>query len=496
METLDQLASLKYFLPETILTASALLLFLLGPFLRERAEKESRGRATLVAICGLLASLISLILLIPAGGQSLFLGMVVYDNFAIFFKLFAIGVTLFIVLFTYRSNEPPEKISEFMALLFVVALGMSLMASAVNLLMMYMALELTSVPCYVMAGYHKTIPRSAEAALKYVIYGAVSSGIMLFGFSLLFGLTGETGLFEINRALIERPVYPLALLLAIIFALAGLGYKIASVPFHFWCPDVYEGAPTPCTALFSVGPKAAGFAMMIRFFYTTMVTGEGENLAPVLAIRWPELLAVISAITMSLGNLAALAQRNVKRLLAYSGIAHAGYILMGVVLLNHEGLTASLFYLIVYLFMNLGAFLVVIYLSNNLGSENIEDYKGLIWHSPFVAVAMGVFLVALIGVPPTAGFIGKFYLFAAVVNARLYWLALIGLLNTTVSVYYYARILKAMFLERGTEDVRLTLPIFDQGLLWALIIPILVLGVWWVPAVRLAEMSFQVFRGY
>ncbi len=492
MESLNQIQSLKYFLPEMILAAFALGLFLMGPFLKG----EGRGRATVVAVTGLLASLGALLYILPARGQALFNGMIVFDNFAIFFKLFAIGVTLFGVIFTHRSKEPPGHISEFLALFLVAALGISLMASAVDLLMMYMALELTSVPCYVMAGFHKGVRSSAEASLKYVIYGAVSSGIMLFGLSILFGLTGQSNLFEINRVLLEGPTYSLALLLSALFILAGLGYKITSVPFHFWCPDVYEGAPTPCTAFFSVGPKAAGFAMLIRFFYATLVAREGEELIPVGDLDWPLMLAAISAITMTLGNLAALAQRNMKRLLAYSGIAHAGYILMGVVLLNHEGLRASLFYLIVYLFMNLGAFLVVIYLSNQLGSEQIDDYRGLVWRAPMVAVMMGIFLVALIGVPPTAGFIAKFYLFAAVVDAKLYWLAMIGLINTTVAVYYYARILKAIFLSPDTGGARLRLPAFDWGLLWVLVIPLFVLGVWWVPAIQFAEISFRLFRGF
>lgn len=492
MEALDSLASVRFFLPELILAGFALILLLAGLFLGD----DQRPRLAGLAILGLAVALLAVLLDFPAGGQSLFRGMIVFDSFAVFFKLFAIGVTAFVILFTCRSLELNRYMSEFFALLLISAIGMSLMASAVDLLMMYIALELVSVPSYVMACYQKNSSRSAEAALKYVIYGGVSSGIMLFGMSLLFGLTGQTNLFAINQYLAENPVYLLPLLLAVLFILAGLGYKIAAVPFHFWCPDVYEGAPTPVTAFLSVGPKAAGFALMIRFFYVTLVSSDGQLVSVVAELNWPLLLAVIAAVTMSLGNLAALPQRNVKRLLAYSGIAHAGYILMGLAVVNHDGLTATLFYLVVYLFMNLGAFLVVIYLSQTLGSEDIEDYQGLTWRAPALAVAMGIFLLSLIGIPPLAGFIAKFYIFAAVIDAQIYWLAVIGLVNSTIAVYYYAKILRAMFLSSGTGEAGPVLPAFDKGLLVVMIAPLLVFGLYWVPAMRFAQLSFLMFRGH
>ncbi|MEE8448878.1 MAG: NADH-quinone oxidoreductase subunit N [Thermodesulfobacteriota bacterium] len=492
MIALDSLASVRFFLPELILAGFALVLLLAGLFIGDKQRQRLAG----LAWVGLAIALVSLIPDFPGQGQSLFRGMIVFDTFAIFFKVFAIGVTAFVILFTCRSLEIKRHVSEFFALLLVSALGMSLMASAVDLLMMYIALEMVSIPCYVLAGYHKGSSRSAEAALKYVIYGGVSSGIMLFGMSLLFGLTGHTNLFAINQYLADHPVYLLPLLLAILFILAGLGYKIAAVPFHFWCPDVYEGAPTPVAAFLSVGPKAAGFALMIRFFYVTLVSADGQLASVVAGLNWPMILAVIAAVSMSLGNLAALAQRNVKRLLAYSGIAHAGYILMGLAVVNHDGLTASLFYLLVYLFMNLGAFLVVIYLSQLLGSEDIEDYRGLVWRSPVLAIAMGIFLLSLIGIPPLAGFIAKFYIFAAVIDAEMYWLAVIGLVNSTIAVYYYAKILRAMFLSPETGKEGLVLPAFDKGLLAVMIAPLLVFGVYWVPAMRFAKLSFLVFRGH
>ena len=265
------------------------------------------------------------------------------------------------------------------------------MASSTNLLMMYLSLELVSLPSFILVGYQKRVRRSNEAALKYVVYGGVSSGIMLFGFSWIYGLTGTLDIYEIASVLDASPSYGLTLFLGAALAMAGFGYKVASVPFHFWCPDVYEGAPTPVTAFLSVAPKAAGFALLARFFYLGLSEYDGTS-GTVIGIAWPQLLAVISACTMTLGNLTAIWQRNLKRLLAYSSIAHAGYMMMGIVMLSASGLKAVMFYTAAYLFMNLGAFLVVLVLAVRIGSEEIQDYNGLGWRSPWVALAMTAFL--------------------------------------------------------------------------------------------------------
>ncbi len=273
-----------------------------------------------------------------------------------------------------------------------------------------------------------------------------------------------------------------------------MGYKIAAVPFHFWCPDVYEGAPTPVAALFSVGPKAAGFALMIRFFYSTLLAPDAGAAPGALVgpADWPLLIAVLSVATMTYGNLVALRQTNVKRLLAYSSIAHVGYLLMGFLMLTRGGLQAILFYLLVYAIMNLGAFLFVIALNNRLRSEEIDDYAGLGSRAPAAAIMMTIFLFSLTGLPPTAGFIGKFYLFAEVVNRHYFWLAVIGALNSVVSLFYYLKIVRAMYFTPGSgEPIHLApLHLAVLGLLAA---PTLLLGVYWTPLKALADRAIAAF---
>lgn len=328
--------------------------------------------------------------------------------------------------------------------------------------------------------------------MKYVVYGATASGVMIYGFSLLYGLTGTTQIGEIGRALTTTDA-PLPILLAAVMVTVGFGYKIAAVPFHMWSPDVYEGAPTPVTAFLSVGPKAAGFAVLVRFFYTVFASPDAAAGAWKLSARvdWTLLFAVLSAVTMSVGNLVAINQKNVKRLLAYSSIAHAGYMLMGFVLLTPVGLKAILFYLVVYLFMNLGAFYVVILVANGTRSEDIADYSGLGSRAPFAAVALAIFLFALTGIPPFSGFIGKVYLFAEVINRGVYWLAVVAALNSVVSLYYYARIVKVMFLEDPKDKAELAVPVFPRAVLCLLAIPTLLLGIYWEPVARVAANSVK-----
>jgi NADH-quinone oxidoreductase subunit N len=286
----------------------------------------------------------------------------------------------------------------------------------------------------------------------------------------------------------QGDVYPLAVLLSITFILAGVGYKIASVPFHMWSPDVYEGAPIPITAFLSVASKAAGFALFIRLFYLGFKSVDAS-------IEWSLMLAVVSALTMTVGNLAALPQQNVKRLLAYSSISHGGFLLMGGVLLTSEGLQAILIYLVIYLFMNLGAFFVVILVANEVGSETIDGYRGLISRAPLIAVSMAIFLFSLTGLPPLAGFAGKWILFAAVIKERLYWLAIIGLLNSVVSLYYYVRIVKAMFLETADDTESLSFSPGSLVLLLVFVVPTLLLGIYWNPLYELSRVSLGNLMG-
>ncbi|MFG0314954.1 MAG: NADH-quinone oxidoreductase subunit N, partial [Phycisphaerales bacterium] len=367
-----------------------------------------------------------------------------------------------------------------------------------DLVMLALTIELVSITSYVMAGFARFSLRSSEAAMKYVLWGSVSSGVMFYGISLFYGLTGATGYEAIRDGLAASSGSEVTILVAILFVMAGIGYKISAVPFHFWTPDVYEGAPTPVTALFAAGPKAAGFALMIRFFYTTLVGCDGGAVVQVLRdVQWDMVLAILSAVTMTWGNLAAMRQENVKRLLAYSSIAHVGYLLMGFVLLTESGLQAILFYLLVYAIMTLGAFLVVIALNNRLGSENVEDYAGLGFREPIMGVAMFVFLISLTGLPPTAGFIGKFYLFAAVGQVGMWWLAILGVLNSVVSLYYYMRIAKAMYFTPSPEGHtgRLGLALPHVVLVVLLVIPTVVFGLYWGPLKAMADRSVVGFWG-
>ena len=477
MQPLSNIDSLLYFSPEILLVIFAAAVIILDLVVKNR---ESIAVAHL-AIVGCLCTLAAVLFIHFSFGKeepiSLFLGMIQLDVFSTFFKVLLLLATTATILFSLRSEELDERLKgEYYALLLAITLGMFLMASATNLLMIFIALETVSLTSYILAGFLTHNPRSSEAAFKYITYGAVASGTMLFGLSLLFGMTGTGDLAQISGRLTELlasgEVTSLAVLIAITFVLAGVGYKIASVPFHMWSPDVYEGAPIPITAFLSVASKSAGFALFIRFFYAGF--GSTELMQ---AVDWPFMLAIVSALTMTVGNLAALPQQNVKRLLAYSSIAHGGYLLMGGVLLTSEGIGAILFYLVVYLFMNLGAFYVVVLVANEVGSETIDGYRGLSSRAPLIAWAMVIFLVSLAGIPPVAGFFGKWLLFTAVLEQGYYWLALVGLLNSVVSLYYYARIVKAMFFEdAGEEDESVSFSTGTFALLSAFVIPTIFIG--------------------
>ncbi len=469
--------SLLYFTPEILLVIFAVAVILLDLVVKNRESSAVAHLSLVGCICTFAAVLFIHFSFGNEGPISLFLGMIRLDTFSSFFKILLLLATAATILFSLRSEELDARLKgEYYALLLAITLGMFLMASSTNLLMIFISLETVSLTSYILAGFLTHSPRSSEAAFKYITYGAVASGTMLFGLSFLFGMTGTGDLAQIAGRLTELlaagDIAPLAVLIAITFVLAGVGYKIASVPFHMWSPDVYEGAPIPITAFLSVASKSAGFALFIRFFYAGF--GSTELMQ---AVDWPFMLAIVSALTMTVGNLAALPQQNVKRLLAYSSIAHGGYLLMGGVLLTSEGIGAILFYLVVYLFMNLGAFYVVVLIANEVGSEMVEGYRGLSSRAPLVAWAMVIFLFSLTGIPPFAGFFGKWLLFTAVLEQGYYWLALVGLLNSVVSLYYYARIVKAMFLEdAGEETDRVSFSTGTFALLSVFVIPTIFIG--------------------
>lgn len=490
------LHSLEHFKPEATLAASFCVAIIVDLFLRKKSHWVA-----IVSLLGLAVSGLFLFQQMDVS-ESIFSNMLAVDSFSFFFKLVILLCSLFIVLFSLSSaelNAGPRRLGEYYALLLSLTLGMFLMSGATNLLMMYLSLELTSISSYILAGYTKDAPDSSEASLKYIIYGALSSGLMLYGISILYGLTGATDIYGINTALMEGDVNTAALLIAGVLTIAGFGYKISSAPFHFWTPDVYEGAPITITAFLSVASKAAGFAMMIRFFKVSFLDPTVSDLpsgywASFQGFEWNVLLAIMSVATMTLGNLVAIWQTNLKRLLAYSSIAHAGYILMGVVVLSNEGISAVLVYFVAYLFMNLGAFYTVMIVANKTGSEDIEAYTGLGYRSPFVAGCFTIFLFSLTGIPPTVGFIGKLYLFAALINAEWIWLVVVGALNSVVSLYYYVRIVRNMYLrDPDPNQSPLTFAPHYVLLMLVLVVPNILLGLYFTPLVELAQASIGMF---
>jgi len=503
---LSNIDSVAYSYPELILIGTAILIFLADLIVR---RKEHLGTIALFGCAFALIAAIGFRLpftdtwlvegLSGWGEGWLYSRMVVVDEFAVFFKILIILAAFATVWMSLGSNEVRQSNEgEYYGLVLAATVGMLYMASAANLLMAYLSLEFVSLTSYILTGYLRRNRRSGEAALKYLIYGGVASGTMIYGMSWLYGLAGSLDYVQINAALTQGHANPLTVFIALLLILAGFGYKIASVPFHMWAPDVYQGAPIPVTAFLSVGSKAGGFAILMRLFYPGLSQAtDGGDWRFLAGVDWPQLMLVICMVTMTLGNLAALNQQNVKRLLAYSSIAHAGYVLMGFVVLNDEGLRAMLFYLVTYYLMNLGAFLVLMVVVNSTGREDVEGFRGLAWRGGAVpAVAMAIFLFSLAGLPPLVGFIGKFYLFAAVVKEQFYFLALVGLLNSLVAFYYYARIVRTMFLDMPTGDEGVVvLDSHNAYLLYFLAIPTLVLGIYWAPVFDLADRSARFFLG-
>ncbi|MEK6607906.1 MAG: NADH-quinone oxidoreductase subunit N [Myxococcota bacterium] len=496
MTALGNIDSLFYFAPESALTVGILVLIVYGLLARSASRVVAGG----ITLATLAASVAATALTADGESRLIFFGLFARDPFTDFFKYLFVLATAIVGIVAMRARDTidyttgrdPEA-TEFYALVLTVTLGMNMMAAATDLLTSYLSLELVSVMSYILSGFKKGDRKSAEASLKYVIYGGVASGVMLYGLSLLYGMAGATDLASVRAAGTQAGLSP-ALFLGVSLSLAGFGYKIASVPFHMWCPDVYEGAPTPVTAFLSVGPKAAGFALLIRFFGGAV---PGEALLP--GAPWPLLMGLISAATMTLGNLAALGQTSIKRLFAYSSIAHAGYLLMGFCVFSTAGTEAILLYLVVYLFMNLGAFLVVIALEEAGLGEQIDGYRGLGERSPLVAALMAIFLFSLTGIPPLAGFVGKFYIFTAVVargGTFFVTLAIIGVLNSAVSLYYYARILRTMYLEKPEAGApAIVVAPIHRAVALAMVVPTIILGIYWTPVLRVVDASLKMFGG-
>lgn len=502
--------SLFYVSPALVLCGGSLAVLMLGLWVQSHATWLGVSLATLLAAGGLLVSMIGK----PA--QEAFAGMLVFDPFGLFFSLFAIVVGFFGFVLSSGSSEIREdRKSEYYSIVLALISGLVFMSISNHLLMIYLAIETVSILSYTLAGFNRERSTSVEASLKYVVYGSMASAIMVFGMSLLYGFTGVLEITELRTFFsTQNPAdIPLLLWIGVLMVFAGFGYKISAAPMHMWTPDVYEGSPTPVSALLSVGPKAAGFALLIRFFVTGFsLPIEGgaaiSNLTTtpigfhiIGPFDWPKFLLISSIFTMFMGNLAALGQVSVKRILAYSSIAHAGYALMGLSTQSKDGIIAILFYMVVYCFMNLGAFWVASKLEDATGGDQLRNFRGLGQKQPLYGVAMAIFLFSLIGIPPFAGFVGKFYLFKAVVQRELYGFAILAAINSVISLYYYAKILRAIFLD--PPEVNLEVPearrafsgFASKAFIVVLVIPNLLLGIYWEPVLKIATQAVDFYVG-
>ncbi len=512
---LDNVHSLAYFSPELVIIAAILILIVWDLVSSPRTKTTGLVVISLTALA-YSAGTSAWLLVRDAKAQNLFYGLLAFDRFSNMFRILFALVTGAIVVFSVppipEGHTLPDRgvaadrrdQGEFFTLLMVLTLGMNLMAESRSLLMIYLSLELVSVISFVMAGFKINDAKSSEAAMKYVIFGGVASGIMLYGMSWIFGMSQSLYLGECAAKIDEltraQGKVPEVVVVGVICMLAGFGYKISAAPFHMWTPDVYEGAPTPVTAFLSVGPKAAGFAVLVRFFadalgaQAPLLTAAGA----VIETPWPLIGGCLAMATMTMGNLSALGQDNVKRMLAYSSIAHAGYMLLGFSVFSEVGVAAIVFYIVTYCFMNLGAFLVVMAVAEQSdGDESITAFRGLGRRAPIMAGMMALFLFSLTGLPPFAGFVGKFYLFAAVLKAGGTWnwiVAVVGVLNSVISLFYYARVVRAMFLEKGERtEPTLVRPLFGATTV-ALAVPTLLLGIYWAPVYDFVARSLTMVR--
>jgi NADH-quinone oxidoreductase subunit N len=497
------------FMPELILCGTIVLMLLMR--LVPAFDRWHLGTEALVlTVVALLVSLRQWQLDFTA--TNAFSGLLRFDNFTIFIRIFLYSFTALVIWLSMLTGIPDtEDSADFYSLLLGAVIGMSLMASANHLLMVFIAIEMASLPSFALAGFLKGKRASSEAALKYVVYGGGASGIMLYGISLIAGRFGTGYLPDLGKVMFEATATGVdaVMLLGLLFIFVGLAFKLSAVPFHFWCPDVFEGAAAEVAAFLSVASKGAALALLARLMLS--VVGHSTEAFQNLGSYLIPVIAIFAAITATFGNLAAYPQTNLKRLLAYSTIAHAGYMLMGLATLTPEGVSAVLFYLVAYLLMNLGAFAIVAFLRNVTGSEELSSFRGLIYRSPVMVITLAVFLLSLLGLPPLAGFAAKFQIFRVLYDAGqsqaatghttlayvLYGLLAVGGINTVISVVYYLKVLKVMILEQPLEEIEgqpaKELPVPAGSAFFATVLAalVLVLGILWNP---LVEMSTRGVR--
>lgn len=446
------------FLPETVLIIAGTLMMLLDPFLSAKKPKFF-GHISLVAF------VIALFAAVAANGVQgpAFSNLLIVDGFATYFRILVIMIGIFAVFSSYHYlDREKAETSEYHALLLFSVAGQGIMVASNDLIMIFIGLEISSIASYVLAGYLRHDRRNNEAALKYFLLGSFATGFLLYGVALIYGITGSTKLNEIQTAMAAPNASLMMAGIAAALMIVGLAFKVSGAPFQMWAPDVYQGAPAPVSAFLATAPKAAAFAIFLRIF----MTGFQQ-----ISASWEPILWVMSLASMCVGNFAALTQKNVKRMLGYSSIAHAGYILVALTSRSEIGTTAAMFYLAAYALMNIGAFAVVIHLGGK-GEKyvRIDDLAGLAKKQPFTAAMLTIFLLSLIGVPLTGGFFGKFYIFRAAIESNLTWLTILGLLNSAVAAYYYLRLLVVMYMHEPGEATTALEPL-TPGLRTALVLP-------------------------
>lgn len=449
------------FLPEIVISITAALVMLADLFI----WRLDRIKLSALAIAGLVVSLIAMYPLLDITATTLS-NNVISDQFALFFKILFVLTAIPIVLISqsyFGKNFAP---GEYLVLVLFSLVGMMIMVSTTDLLVLILGIEITSLSSYVLAGYHKTDQRANEASLKYLILGIIASAVLLYGMSFLYGVSGHTDLLKMS-SVIASSRSTLAVF-GLLLVLAAFSFKFAAAPFHQWVPDVYEGAPTPVSAFLSVGPKIAAIAALLRLLFIGF---------PAFIDYWKIMFIILAVISMFVGNLVAISQKNIKRMLAYSSVAHVGYILIGVVVASKLAITGIFFYTVAYAIMNIGAWAIVIAVSEGKNLESMDNYKGLAKRSPFLALSMAIFMVALIGLPPTSGLWGKVYIFAAAIKGNLTWLALIGLLNSVISMYYYANVIRHMYLMEPSDESTLVGSLPIKAVVIAMIIGVIFLGV-------------------
>lgn len=428
-------------LPEIVLSVFGMVIMVLDPLVDERASQKLLG---ILALIGSLAAIGATLYQSHFPGLG-FWGMVKIDGFSTFFHIVVTAVTVVAILSSYEYMEVQQiRAGEYYGLILFGAVGMCLMSSAVELVLIFIALEISSISTYVLAGFRRRAAISSEASLKYFLLGSFATAFFLYGVALMFGATGSTSISVVSEALRSRPI-PVLAYVGVALMFVGLGFKVAAAPFHVWTPDVYEGAPAPVVAFMSTAPKAAAFAVLLRVMFEVNAPGR-------LGLIW-----VAAALSMTLGNVGALVQQNVKRLLAYSSIAHAGYLLVAFAALPDNGIPAAMFYTASYAAMNVGAFAVVSHLAG-AGERfvSLDNYAGLGRRSPLLAATLTIFLLSLIGIPMTGGFFAKFYVFSAAVQANLVGLTILGVLNSAVGAYYYLRIIVMMYMREAPEQLPAT----------------------------------------